>query len=338
MTQEKGLAVREQNLGITQASLTATAEQLKLLEQLVEKVLRKDEDYGIIPGTNKPTLLKPGAANVTSAFNCHAEPHIEQETIDLDKGYIFYRARVDILSNLNGALRASGYGSCSSYEVKYRYRDQKRKCPECNKETIIKGRQEYGGGWLCFAKLGGCGAKFKEGDEEIESQVVGKVIVEDPMEQANTLLKMAVKRAEVDASMRLPGVARFFTQDIGDDKEPEPPVEKKARSGPPPAQTPPPAPSAQPDGKESQAVASTASAGRPEKVWTRDIIKTRGDYSNWFISIQPGRKPEEGIVRLAGYKSWMEVTDYGEAFDRTVAALEVLAERAKAATAEEKQP
>lgn len=43
------------------------------------------------------------------------------------------------------------------------------KCPKCGKTgSIIKGKQEYGGGWLCFKKKEGCGAKFNDGDERIE--------------------------------------------------------------------------------------------------------------------------------------------------------------------------
>lgn len=38
-----------------------------------------------------------------------------------------------------------------------------RLCPQCQKPAIIKGRAEYGGGWLCFKKKGGCGAKFPDG-------------------------------------------------------------------------------------------------------------------------------------------------------------------------------
>lgn len=38
-------------------------------------------------------------------------------------------------------------------------------CPECgNAGAIIKGRPEYGGGWLCFKKKGGCGAQFRDDD------------------------------------------------------------------------------------------------------------------------------------------------------------------------------
>jgi hypothetical protein len=34
-------------------------------------------------------------------------------------------------------------------------------CPKCGMVgAIIKGKPEYGGGWLCFGKKGGCGAKF----------------------------------------------------------------------------------------------------------------------------------------------------------------------------------
>jgi len=33
-------------------------------------------------------------------------------------------------------------------------------CPECGADAIIKGKEEYGGGWLCFNKKGGCGMKW----------------------------------------------------------------------------------------------------------------------------------------------------------------------------------
>jgi hypothetical protein len=33
-------------------------------------------------------------------------------------------------------------------------------CPVCGKYAIIKGKEEYGGGWLCYKAKGGCGAKF----------------------------------------------------------------------------------------------------------------------------------------------------------------------------------
>ena len=148
-----------------------------------------------------------------AAFNCYPDPHIETETIDLDRGLIFYRIRVDVLRMDDGRRRATGQGSCSSFEKKYRYRNALPICPECGKENV---RVSKGGGFYCWQKTGGCGASFHHDDERITSQPIGQVLNDDPMEQANTILKMAVKRGEVDAALRLPGVARFFTQDLED--------------------------------------------------------------------------------------------------------------------------
>lgn len=36
-------------------------------------------------------------------------------------------------------------------------------CPECGKSNaVIKGKEEYGGGWVCFKKKGGCGYSWQE--------------------------------------------------------------------------------------------------------------------------------------------------------------------------------
>lgn len=37
------------------------------------------------------------------------------------------------------------------------------KCPKCGKpDAVIKSKEEYGGGWVCFKKKDGCGAKWDE--------------------------------------------------------------------------------------------------------------------------------------------------------------------------------
>ena len=210
--------------GISLETIERTKEQLSLLEHLVRSVLRKDEDYGVIPGTGSKqgTLLKPGAANVTAAFNCHAEPFIDQSLVDPSMGrfgFVNYEVHVDLVHNVTGRVLSRGYGSCNSHEAKFRYRHARPRCPGCGRETInqSKGREHGGPGeYYCWRKLGGCGAVFKAGDPAIESQSVGRTENGNPLDAANTIKKMAVKRAEVDAAMRLPGVARFFTQDLDD--------------------------------------------------------------------------------------------------------------------------
>lgn len=217
MTTDNALAPIEHiETGITRGSLQNTANQLALLEEFVSTVLKPNADYGVIPGTDKPTLLKPGAANVIAAFQCHSEPHVDHHDIDHGEGFENYTVHVDVVHTTSGKVVARGFGSCNSYEKKYRYREEQRKCPHCNQPAIIKGKAEYGGGWLCWNKRGGCGAKFSDGDPAIEQQTTGQIENPDPLDQSNTYLKMAIKRAEVDAALRLPGVARFFTQDLED--------------------------------------------------------------------------------------------------------------------------
>jgi hypothetical protein len=46
---------------------------------------------------------------------------------------------------------------------------KKNLCPNCGADAIIKGKPEYGGGWVCFSKKGGCGAKFT--DEEMAGAI-----------------------------------------------------------------------------------------------------------------------------------------------------------------------
>ena len=208
--------VEYQEAGITKASLAHTQNQLALLEEFVRDVLRPHQDFGVIPGTDKPTLLKPGAANVIAAFNCHSEPHVDVEQVDSDHQFANYTVHVDVVSNQTGNVVARGFGSCNSYEKKYRYREEQRECPKCHAPAIIRGKEEWGGGWLCWKRKSGCGAKFNDGDQAIEGQTTGTVDNPDPLDQSNTYLKMAIKRAAVDAALRLPGVARFFTQDLED--------------------------------------------------------------------------------------------------------------------------
>jgi hypothetical protein len=131
---------------------------------------------------------------------------------------------------------AEGVGSCSTMETKYRYRKAEQKCPGCGKDTIIKGKKEYGGGWLCWGKKGGCGAKFKDGDPKIENQDMGRIEFDNPADYYNTVLKIAKKRAHVDATLTATAASDIFTQDLedmpaealGNDKEPAGKSTKKA--------------------------------------------------------------------------------------------------------------
>lgn len=198
-------------------------------EQIVEftrRIMVADQDFGIIPGTKKPSLLKPGAEKLCSFFGLEPEflPIVEDcdWTGDLHKGEPFFYVRYRCRLLRGDRVLGVGEGSCNSWESKYRWRDGKRKCPSCGGETLIKGKPEYErderfkGGMLCFEKRGGCGAKFVPGDPAIDSQVVGRVPNPDIADVVNTIQKMAQKRALVAATLIATSASEFFTQDVED--------------------------------------------------------------------------------------------------------------------------
>jgi len=157
-----------------------------------------------------------------------------------------------------------GIGSCSTKESKYRYRNANRKCPKCGAEAIIAGREEYGGGWLCFKKKGGCGEKFPIEWPAIASQIAGRVENPDIADMRNTVLKMALKRSLVSASLGLGCVSDLFTQDLEEqgtydlgNGAPTSPVPAKPES--PPTKAP-----RKPKEKPAAARASTPPAEAPD--------------------------------------------------------------------------
>lgn len=191
-------------------------EQRDLLKKYIQQNMAEGTDYGVIPGTDKRTLLKPGAEKLTDLFRCTATYTMEQRIEDWDKPLFHYLFRAQVVNRETGDVIAEGFGSANSREGRYRWRNGERKCPSCGKATIIKGKAEFGGGWLCFGKKGGCNAKFRDGDRSIESQEVGRVENDDVYTMANTILKMAKKRALVDAAIALARCSDIFTQDVED--------------------------------------------------------------------------------------------------------------------------
>jgi hypothetical protein len=137
-------------------------------------------------------------------------------------------------------------------ESQYRYRKADRLCPYCGRPTIIKGRAEYGGGWLCYQRKGGCGAKFADQDVAIVSQAAGRMENADLADTYNTVLKMAKKRTLVDATLTATAASDIFNQDLEDYTPPE--VAAAVQSG-----TIPPQPSISTGVRQPQSSASAAS-------------------------------------------------------------------------------
>ncbi len=221
------------------------------LVEFVKAVMVDKTDYGVIPGTDKPTLLKPGAEKLNTLFGLSSRfTIIEKETDWTGKEhggepffYFVYRCQL-----WRGDRQiAESDGSCNSMEKKYRYRKGERVCPECGKPAIKRSKfppredPTAQPGWYCYDKIGGCGYVFLATDPRIIDQQVGQVINPDIAEQVNTIQKMAQKRALIAATLLAVNASEFFTQDVEDmdyidapyTARDQPPAQKAA---PPPTQ------------------------------------------------------------------------------------------------------
>ena len=164
--------------------------------------MKEDEHYGVIPGTQKPTLLKPGAEKLCLAFRLDPDYEIIREV--REKDFIAYTVKCTLAHIPTSQEIASGIGSCNSKETKYRYRSQNTGKPVPKeywdkRDSAILGGSQYtvrkkDKQWLIF--------------EQIEN--------ENPWDVDNTLIKMACKRALVAATLNATAASDIFTQDIED--------------------------------------------------------------------------------------------------------------------------
>lgn len=201
-------------------------ERLDVIKQAMTTAMTAGVDYGVIPGTgSKPTLLKPGAEKLGVLFQLDVQL---ENTKTWDGDHLTVESRATVYHAPTGARLGFGEGMCSTRERKYGKRRQDRSCPACGAATIIKGKAEYGGGWLCFKKKGGCGAKYRDGDQAIEAQAVGEIDNPDLPDVWNTCVKMAEKRARVDAVLAVTGASALFTQDVEDMVQPDAPSPARA--------------------------------------------------------------------------------------------------------------
>jgi hypothetical protein len=168
--------------------------QFAHLHELMADVLKKDEDYGTIPGTNKPTLYKPGAEKICTMFRL--DPQFEVLRNVLDDDFILYDVKCDMFSITTGRRLGSGLGSCNSREEKYNW---KKAHSDAEYEATAPDRRRL----KVFVK--------KDGTTYNQKQ-----IRTNPYDTMNTIEKMACKRAMVAAVLITTNASAIFTQDLED--------------------------------------------------------------------------------------------------------------------------
>ena len=190
--------------------------------------------YGIIPGTKKPTLLKPGAEKLSLVFRLRPimESGRDVVTTDLGGGHKEVTVYCHIF-NASGSELATGIGSCSTMESKYRYRGGQR---TATGEEVPK---DYWNlkkdGKLDEAQklIGGRGFGVMKADGKwLVCEMGEKMENPDIADTYNTVLKMAKKRAYVDGILSATAASDIFTQDLEDVAPPANVVNTTATAAP----------------------------------------------------------------------------------------------------------
>ena len=183
-------------------SVSNTLKKIAQFQAVVQSTLKKDHDFGIIPGTPKPTLYKAGAEKVNMLMQVSPEYNFLDRTMDFEKGFFNYEIQCTLFRNIvqDGVLIklpvAQGVGSCNNMEKKFRWTNVKEEdIPmELDKSTLKKSTNKWG-------------------------KTTYQIPNPDPYTLANTILKMAKKRAYVDATLQIAALSEVFTQDLEDIKD-----------------------------------------------------------------------------------------------------------------------
>ncbi len=164
---------------------------INLMVEVMKSCMVDGMHFGRIPGVDKPSLFKAGAEKIMATFRLSADPHVE----DLSQGgEIRFRVKVEIKAK-DGSFVGAGIGECSSGEEKYSWRKA-----VCQKEWDVTPET---------ARRIKFKASYGKVDEILQVRV-------NPSDVANTILKMAKKRALVDAVLTATGASDLFSQDIED--------------------------------------------------------------------------------------------------------------------------
>ncbi len=122
MNEEKTAIIEKKEYPEFIVSVEEAKIRYNMLKRFVKYVMKENSDYGIIPGTDKPTLLKPGAEKLNNIYGFYSESEIIEKTEEWDKPFFNYIAKAILYNKRTGIKESEGIGSCNSMESKYRYR------------------------------------------------------------------------------------------------------------------------------------------------------------------------------------------------------------------------
>ncbi len=164
--------------------------RVQRIQQVMAAVMKPEVHYGSPPGCDpdKPMLYKPGAEQLSVTFFLAIDPIVE----DLSGPDVTrYRILARVTHAETGAFLGSGVGECSSDEQKYKWR---KAVSEEEYEATPEDRRRI--------------KYYSDGN--------APQVRTEHADLSNTILKMAKKRALVDAVLTCTAASDCFGQDLED--------------------------------------------------------------------------------------------------------------------------
>jgi len=199
----------------------AVKDQINLIQKVMKDCMKVDEHFGVIPGCGKkkPSLLKSGAEKLSLLFKLSPSYNIQRS--EHQGGHREYEIICTLTHITTGNVVSEGVGACSTLEGKYRYR---------NSDAQLTDTEVPKGYWdlrrldprAAQGMLGGPGHSAKKNDtgQWVVAISSGKKVDHDnPADYWNTVLKMAKKRAYIDAMLSATAASDIFTQDLDEPNE-----------------------------------------------------------------------------------------------------------------------
>jgi len=168
-----------------------TFARITAIQKLLSALLVRDQDFGTVPGVQRPTLLLPGAQKVCVALGLTPSYSVLDRTIDPVGNLVVFSVRCTLVRD--GEIVAEGMGACTSHEPKYRF------------------------AWVSEDEARAMGVEPGTAPTRRDERGLRVRVARDAaLEFVNPILKIAVKRSLVAAVLQVSALATMFTQDIED--------------------------------------------------------------------------------------------------------------------------
>ncbi len=164
-------------------------------DNFIREFLKPGIDRGIIPGTEKETMYKPGAEKMLVWYGYYAHLTLTNDKEDFGAEIFAYVYRCEIRQIGTNIVVGVCEGDCSTRETKYGYR------------------------WVKAEDLPS-GADFSVLTSRVKgNETQYRIISENPADKRNTARKMAQKRAFVGATLIACALSGVFGTDAGNDPD-----------------------------------------------------------------------------------------------------------------------